>query len=192
MRDPFHILAATMLAALLAACSAEPAPEQTQRISMEAARQNSAQPIPSPDTSEALWRVDANGHTIRFGVVEDGPMLSLACDLSAKPEQIRVIRHVQGKPGQTALFPVIGNGRISRFLVDARLNEGEWRWEGSLPAADEQLEVFAGPRDVEATLPGGGTLLIGGSSIPGEFVNWCRAGGKAPGEAEVSEPAPIR
>jgi hypothetical protein len=31
------------------------------------------------------------------------------------------------------------------------------------------LDVFTGPRELEATLPGGGTLLIAGSRIPGEF-----------------------
>ena len=89
---------------------------------------------------------------------------------------------------------MIGNGTISRFKVDAALADGEWRWEGALPASDPSLDVFTGPRELEATLPGGGTLLIAGSRIPGEFVNWCRAGGRvqrveAAEKAEDAQPA---
>jgi hypothetical protein len=48
--------------------------------------------------------------------------------------------------------------------------------------------VFTGRRDLEATLPGAGTLLIAGSGIPGEFVRWCRAGADV-GEAAAEERA---
>jgi len=88
-----------------------------------------------------------------------------------------------------ALFPVLGNGMISRFQIDAVLHDGEWRWEGTLPAADPQLEVFTGPRELQATLPGGGSLVIEGSRIPGEFVEWCRAGGRVLRAAEAEEQA---
>ena len=81
-------------------------------------------------------------------------------------------------PGQTALFPIYGNGVRSRFLADATLADEEWRWEARLPASSPQLDVFAGPRQLIATLPGKGMLEIEGSRIPGEFVEWCRAGGR--------------
>ena len=90
-----------------------------------------------------------------------------------------------------ALFPVIGNGLVSRFKVDATLADREWHWEAALPVADPQLDVFVGQADLQATLPGGGMLVIGGSRIPGEFVNWCRAGGNSPtveGEEPEKEP----
>jgi hypothetical protein len=89
---------------------------------------------------------------------------------------LEIIRHVPARPGQQALFPVLGAGPISRFKLDAALANGEWRWQGSLPAGDPQLDVFTTSGSIEATLPGGGTLLIGGSRIPGEFVRWCRQG----------------
>jgi hypothetical protein len=59
-----------------------------------------------------------------------------------------------------------------------------------LPASDPQLDVFTGPGELQATLPGGGTLLIEGSRVPGEFVTWCRAGGRVrrAEEAEASAP----
>ena len=99
------------------------------------------------------------------------------------------------------LAPEIGDVRITwhEFVLPplagkVELHEGEWRWEGLLAAGDPQLDVFTGPRELEATLPGGGTLLIEGSRIPGEFVNWCRAGGRvlraeAAEEAEAEEAA---
>ena len=41
---------------------------------------------------------------------------------------------------------------------------------------------------VTLTLPGGGSLMIEGSRIPGEFVNWCRSGGQVQ-RAQAAEQA---
>lgn len=164
---------------LLAACgNGGDAPMQAQRISLEDARARVEEPLLSPDTKGARWTVTPDAQAIDFGRPGGDPWLTLACDVRQAPATLRIIRHVDARPGQKALFPVLGNGTISRFKVDAALHEGEWRWEGVLPARDPQLDVFTGTQDLEATLPGGGTLLIEGSRIPGEFVNWCRAGGR--------------
>jgi hypothetical protein len=163
---------------LLSACGDGDAPLQAKRISLDDARAKVAQPLLSPDTKGASWTVTKNAQAIDFGVPGGKPWLTLACDVRASPATLTIIRHVKTRPGQKALFPVIGNGTISRFKVDAALHDGEWRWEGSLPASDPTLSVFTGTRDIEATLPGGGTLAMAGSRIPGEFVNWCRAGGR--------------
>jgi hypothetical protein len=174
---------------LLAACGdGADAPEDAQRIALDDARAKVADPLPSPDTSEAAWTVSGNGQAINFGEPGADPLLTLACDLRNPPAKLTVIRHVVTRPGQKALFPVIGNGTISRFPVDAALHDGEWRFEGVLPASDPKFDVFTGPREVEATLPGGGMLKIAGSRIPGEFVNWCRAGGRVL-RAEAAEAA---
>lgn len=162
----------------LAACQGEEEPVQAQRFSLDAARHVPDEPLASPDTAGAAWSVTANAQAIDFGRPGADPLLTLACDLRKTPAQLRIVRHVVARPGEKALLPVIGNGTISRFKVDATLADGEWRWEGALPASDPSLDVFTGPRELEATLPGGGTLLIAGSRIPGEFVNWCRAGGR--------------
>ena len=172
-------VAPLILLPLLAACGdGGDAPVQGQRISLEEARGKVVEPLGSPDTEGAKWTVAANGQSIDFARPGADPWMTLACDLRAAPATISVVRHADARPGQKALFPVIGNGTISRFKVDAALRQREWRWEGKLPASDPQLDVFTGPREIEATLPGGGTLLIEGSRIPGEFVNWCRAGGR--------------
>lgn len=165
------------------------APVQAQRISLDDARAKVAEPLLSPDTEGAKWAVTENGQAINFARAGAKPWLTLACDLREAPATIAVIRHVTARPGQKALFPVLGNGTISRFKVDAALHEGEWRWEGEFPASDPLFDVFTGPLELQATLPGGGSLLIEGSRIPGEFVNWCRAGGRVQ-RAEEAEGRP--
>jgi hypothetical protein len=153
-------------------------PVQGQRIALEDARTQVREPLASPDTADASWTVAENGQAIQFGNQGAPPFLTLSCRIRHDPPRIRIIRHALARPGEKALFPMLGNGTIARFKVDATLTDNEWRWEGAVAANDPLLEVFTGPRDIEATLPGAGTLAIGGSRIPGEFINWCRAGGE--------------
>lgn len=144
----------------------------------------------SPDTLGAAWRVAENGRAIEFAKPGETALLTLACLLGDNaPPQMLIVRHAPALPRQTALFPVIGNGMRSRFMVDARLTDGEWRWEGVLAASDPMWDVFTGPRELQATLPGGGMLKIEGSRIPGEFVTWCRENGRVevPGSEAAGE-----
>jgi len=175
----------------LAACDRSESPVQAQRISLDEARTRGTEPMASPDTKDAVWAVRANGQAIDFGNAGSPPLMSLVCKL--REQKLAVVRHAPSRPGQQALFPVIGNGLVSRFKVDATLADREWRWEAALPVTDPQLDVFLGQADLQATLPGGGMLVIAGSRIPGEFVNWCRSGGDAPkletDNAEDSEKA---
>jgi len=147
-----------------------------------------AAPLGSPDTRGARWQVSADGQAIDFGQAGEQPLLTLACQVRGNPPQLRIIRHVAARPGEKALFPVLGTGN-SRFKVDATLHDGEWRWEGALPASDPLFDVFETTGKLEATLPGGGSLMIEGSRIPGEFVRWCRAGGKTAPPAVPATPA---
>lgn len=162
-----------------------------QRVSLGKAARRQAEADPSPDTSAGFWSVSDNGQSIGFGDEGEAPLMSLACDVSVTPSQISVIRHARALPGQGALFPVIGNGMTSRFAVDATLGDDGWHWEANLPAQSAKFEVFAGPRDLIATLPGRGSLEIGGSRIPGEFLDWCRAGGVAAPVENLDEDASV-
>lgn len=187
MRRLLPLLAATIS---LAACDRAPPP--VQRVDL--AEAGPAMPrvmAESPDTSLARWRVADDGQALHFGNAGADPLLSIACKPGESPPQISVIRHLTALPGQGALLPVIGNGMRSRFMVDATLADGEWRWEAQLPAADPSLDVFTGPRDLTATLPGGGMLEIAGSRLPGEFVTWCRAGGVVRPMVEPEEGDPV-
>lgn len=177
MSFPHVLRPAIALALLLSACQQQADEPPPQRVAFGDASRALLKPLDSPDTSKARWEVDANGQSIHFGHASEAPLMTLDCRIDEKPPQMRIIRHVRARPGQGALFPVIGNGMRSRFLVDAKLESGEWLWEGTVTARDPMLDVFTGPRDLTATLPGGGMLEIAGSRIPGEFITWCRAGG---------------
>ncbi|GGD46589.1 hypothetical protein GRI62_09280 [Erythrobacter arachoides] len=194
---PRFALALVALAAV-AACQQEaseplPAPEPS-RLSLDDVRVHEGTATPSPDTSQARWRVAADGQGIDFGNAGAPPWLSLECALDARPAELVIVRHAETYPGQSALFPFVGNGMRSRFFADAVLHDGEWRWEARLPAEDPQTEVFEGTRDFTATLPGHGMLEIRGSRMPGEFVEWCRSGGQArlptPEPSPTAEPSP--
>lgn len=175
-----QLLLVALSTVCLTACHREQAPVEAQRISLDQVPSQGEQPLPSPDTEGASWTVSSTGQTIDFGKPGGKPFVSLACSVKAGQPWITVIRHAPARPGEKALFPVIGNRIISRFKVDAALADSEWRWQGALPADDPLLEVFEGPGALQATLPGGGTVKIAGSSVPGQFLAWCRTGGKAP------------
>lgn len=168
----------SLLALILApaACGSD-GDGESRRFTREQTHGNTDPVLPSPDTSKASWTVSDNGQSIAFGDNGAEPFLTLTCRLRDNPQRLAIVRHVPARPGQSALFPVIGNGAISRFKVDAALVGGKWRWQGAVDATDPQLSVFTGPRTLEATLPGGGSLVVGASRIPAEFVRWCRAGG---------------
>ncbi|MWV28572.1 hypothetical protein [Aurantiacibacter rhizosphaerae] len=177
----------------LAACEAQApvAQEEVQRVPLSQGASSLATAEPSPDVSNAIWTVADDGKAIRFG--DDGapPLLTLGCDVTTAPPELIIIRHAKAYPGQSALFPIIGNGVNSRFKVDAVLGEtgdgSKWHWEARLPADDPQLEVFSGTRDIIATLPGRGTLEIGGGRIAGEFLDWCRSAGQPASEQTLIE-----
>lgn len=184
-----RFVAVCLLPCALAACGSEdaPAPEPST-IALEDVRVHQGTAEPSPDTSRARWRVSADGQGIDFGNDGANPWLTLTCDLRAAEPLLVIVRHAEAFPGQSALFPFIGNGMRSRFMADAVLNEGEWRWEAQLDADDPQLDVFAGTRDFTATLPGHGLLEVRGSRMPGEFLAWCRSGGET--QKVRQDPAP--
>ena len=137
----------------------------------------------------ARWRLPGiDSGTLPFAKPGEKPFVSLTCSVKAGQPHVTIVRHVPGRPGEKALFTVIGNRIISRFQVDAALVDNEWRWQGTLPADDPLLEVFEGPGALQATLPGGGTVKIAGSGVPGQFLTWCRTGGKAPAVETASPP----
>lgn len=177
---PRHPIALFIFAAplLLSACDRPP----VQRIDLEDAQSAALLAIsPSPNSEGAAWHISVDGKGIDFGQDKQPPFLSLRCLLAkAAQPQLEIIRHAQSEPGARALFAVMGNGIIARLKLDATLTKSAgWRWEGLYPADAPELDVFTGQRNIEATLPGSGTLKIAGSSLPREFLQWCRLGGLA-------------
>lgn len=187
---PLIMACSLMLAVVACEPATTPAPEP-ERVALEEVREARGEASPSPDTSAARWSVAPGEQAIDFGNENASPLLTLECDLDTDPIELVIIRHADAFPGQSALFPFIGNGMRSRFLADAVLHESangrEWRWETRLPASDPQFDVFEGSRDFTATLPGHGMLEIGGSRMPGEFLEWCRAGGQVEQPEDLPE-----
>jgi hypothetical protein len=175
--------------ALLAACGQDEAPVEAQRIALDEASAPTAIIELSPDTTSALWTASADGLSVAFGTQGAPAMLTLECRLKDNPARLAVIRHAPARAGLQAMFPVIGNGRISRFKLDAVRTGDGWQWAGALPVADPLNDVFVGAGSLEATLPGGGSLIIAPSRIPSEFVNWCREGGRLQRAQLPDEPA---
>jgi hypothetical protein len=173
----------------LAACHRADTP--VERISLDQARSGPEVPISAPDTKNAAWTASADGKRVDFALPGGKPLLTLECRAGPVPV-VRIERHVGSRPGESALFPVLGSGPNARFLLSAAQEGGEWLWRGDVPVTDAQLEVFKSGR-LEATLPGGGSLIVGASPLPGELVDRCRAGApvavpsatsEEPGEAE--------
>ncbi|HTN13725.1 MAG TPA: hypothetical protein VL094_02845 [Sphingomonadaceae bacterium] len=175
---------------LISACDRPP----VQRIELDEAQSAAALALnPSPDSTGAAWRIAPDGTGIDFGQEKQQPFLTLRCALAKDTApRLAVIRHAQSQPEAKALFAVLGNGVTARLKLDATLSKtAGWRWEGLYPADAPELDVFTGLRDIEATLPGAGTLKIPGSPLPREFLGWCRRGGALlPGEVSSSPPAP--
>lgn len=183
---------------LLAACGSQP---QVERIELDGLDSSAAISItPSPDTTNAGWTVAADGKSLLFGKSAEGPLLTIGCDLASKVEpKLNVTRHAQSEPGAKALFAVMGNGMTSRLKLDAKLLPEGWRWQGIYLANASEFEVFNGPRDIEATLPGAGTMKLASSTLPREFIQWCRRSGDPlpkpaldladPAEASPPQPA---
>lgn len=169
-----------LLAIAVSACdrSAE-TPVHGQRISLDRPVATQAEFTAAPDTDGADWHISSDGRGIAWGKNGGAPLLTLECVLSGdEPPQMEIIRHAPAPPGARAFFAVLGNGMNARLKLDAKLSDDEWRWEGSYPADASLLDVFTGPRNITATLPGGGMLEIAGSELPRQFVTWCRNGGR--------------
>ncbi|WP_137679718.1 hypothetical protein [Aurantiacibacter suaedae] len=184
-------LSALLLALPLAACSQANGAPSNEGIDLAEAVAAAPRELvmESPETQFATWTVAENGHAIHFANPGQPPLLSLDCRLNAEPITMAIIRHAPAMPGQSALFAVMGNGHVSRLPAEPTLKDNEWRWETSLPAKDGALDLFIGPGDMRATLPGKGAIAMQPSRIPGEFVEWCRAGG-ATVNAPVEKPSP--
>ena len=177
-------VAPLILLTALAACQRGHAP--VERISLDQARGGPEAPISAPDTKGAAWTAGADGKRIDFALPGGKPLLTLACRTGGAVPMVRIERHVRSRPGESALFPVLGSGPNARFLLTAAQEGGEWLWRGDVPVTDAQLDVFRAGR-LEATLPGGGSLIIAASPIPGELVEHCREGVPMPSPSATGE-----
>lgn len=158
----------------LAACRPPASDEYVERVPLDRARAEVREPIASPDVEGALWAVGGSPDRIVYGKPGETPLFALECDGSGTLRGLRMTRFAAADPQAKALMALVGNGHIARLEVDAEHNGKAWLWEGRYAPADPRLEVLTGPREVEATIPGAGTLTLNASPRPGALVERCR------------------
>lgn len=178
-------LAALPLLAL-PSCKPPAADDYVARVGIEE-RSGPSEPLLSPDTAEAQWVVSREPGRIIYGNPGETPLLALACIDGPQGAQIAYERIVAADPNAKAILALIGNSHVTRLFVDAEKVGDDWRWRGATRADDPALEVLTGPRQVEATVPGAGSVILNPSSLPRELINRCRA--QARGRPIAAEPA---
>ena len=164
----------------LAACKPPASDEYVTRERIASDRQAPRAPIDSPDVEGALWARSDDGERLLYGKPGAAPFFALACE----DDMIRYTRFVEADAGAKAVLALIGNGHVERFWIDAEETETAWVWRGRIAADDPRLEVLTGPRTVEATVAGAGSLTLNPSRLPGEFITACAPPPAAPVEEE--------
>tara|TARA_R110002072_G_scaffold15856_43_gene62996 strand:+ start:9712 stop:10299 length:588 start_codon:yes stop_codon:yes gene_type:complete len=177
-------LAALPLLAL-PSCKPPAADDYVARVGLQE-RSGPSEPLLSPDTAEAQWVVSREPGRIIYGNPGEPPLLALACIDGPQGAQIAYERIVAADPNAKAILALIGNSHVTRLFVDAEKTRDDWRWRGATDAEDPALEVLTGPRQVEATVPGAGSVILNASSLPRELINRCRA--QARGRPAAAKP----
>lgn len=161
----------------LAACQEDKPERYVERVPLEEAQQFAGEPLPSPSVDGAVWAVVDPGKRLLYGKPGETPMLALSCIEAENGGDARLgfTRFVKADAKAKALMALVGNFHIARIPVDATFNGRAWVWEGSVDPADADLEALTGPREVELTIPGAGSLVLQPSTMPGDLVESCRA-----------------
>ncbi len=160
----------------LAACNPPPAEDYAQRVDLKTRDAPSA-PIDSPDTQDAVW-VPSGEQRIVYGLPGSPPLMALACVIGDRGEaRIAYTRFAEADDDAKAILALIGNGHVARLFVDAEEDGERWIWRGSVPAGSTDLETLTGPRRIEATVPGAGSVILNPSALPGELITACRGPG---------------
>jgi hypothetical protein len=170
------LLTGVALASALAGC--EPAPEDAAvaRVALDDAASGPSEPLPSPDTTGAVWAVsDKQPGRLVYGVPGQAVLVSLECAGAATPgARLIITRHAPADAGAGALLALIGNRMVARIPVDATQQGGKRVWRGQAPALMEQWDALADPIDATVTVPGAGLVRLNASPLPMELVTACR------------------
>lgn len=181
--------AALLALVLLPACNPPAADEYVARIDV-AGRDAQSAPIPSPDTEGAVWAPSAaNPQRLVYGKPGERVLFALECVDGDGGPVLTYTRFAHADAHAKAILALIGNGHVARLKIDATRFGNQWLWQGSEPAASLNFEGLTGGRQVEATVPGAGSLILNPSPLPGELILRCRS--LAPPAVPGSAPAAI-
>lgn len=173
--------AALMLAGGLAGCKPPPTDAAVARVTLPRPGEAPSAPLPSPDTTGAIWA--SAGHPLRlvYGVPGQPALLALECLDPGSPEaRLRITRHAPADAGAAALLALIGNGWIGRFPVDATPIDGRVLWQGEVPAIAREWNALEPEREATATVPGAGLVRLNPSPLPMALISACRPKPSAP------------
>lgn len=171
----------------LAACKPPAADDYVARIGVGGREEPSA-PIASPDTKGAVWAPSpGKPQRLVYGKPGERVLFALECGGAPAAPDITYTRFARADPHAKAILALIGNGHVSRLKIDATREGASWLWKGSEPATSVEFEGLTGGRQVEATVPGAGSLILNPSPLPGELILRCRQ--QAPPAEPASTPA---
>ena len=170
---------AAALAAMLPACQPPTTDAAEARLAGPVAGSGPSDPLPSPDTTGAIWAPTggAEDATMRlvYGVPGQPVLVAIECLGAATPDaRIIITRNAPADAGAGALLALIGNRMIARVAVDATEVSGKRVWRGEAPALMEQWDALADPVDATVTVPGAGLVRLNASPLPAELVTACR------------------
>jgi hypothetical protein len=174
----------------LAACKPPASDEYTERTRIAPRAATPSEPIRSPDTEGAVWAATDNADRLLYGKPGERPFFALECTGQGGLPLVAYTRFAKADPHAKAILALIGNGHVSRLKIDATERGDVWRWEGAVEAEDPALDVLTGTRQVEATVPGAGSLILHPSALPGELVERCRRQEDTQPEGSNVEAAP--
>lgn len=157
------------------ACKPPASDGYVERSRIGGERSGPSAPAPSPDSEGALWAPATKPGRLIYGKPGERPLMALECETSQGIPLVAYTRFAKADARAKAILALIGNGHVSRLKIDAVEQNGAWLWKGAVAASDPGLDVLTGTREVEATVPGAGSLILNPSSLPGALVESCRA-----------------
>lgn len=175
--------------AILAACKPPASDDYIERARIDEPAEGPSEPIDSPDTDDAIWAPAEEGARLLYGNPGEHPLFAIECLSDGTEPMLGYTRFARADAHAKAILALIGNGHVSRLNIDAVQIGDIWRWEGAIEADDRRLDALTGRREVEATVPGAGSVILNASALPGELVERCR-NLTEPLTAEEPMPAP--
>lgn len=169
------LLAGMVLAGVMTGCKPPPTDEAVARVSLAEAAGGPSAPLPSPDTTGAIWAQGRSPLRLVYGVPGKPVLLALECLAPQSPQaRIRITRHAPADSGAGALLALIGNGRIGRFEVDATPLGDKLVWQGEAPALAPEWDALKPEREATVTVPGAGLVKLNPGPLPMQLVETCR------------------
>ena len=177
-----------LMIALLAGCKPPASDDYVARTRIAGQADSPSVPILAPDTAGAIWAPGSTGDRLIFGLPGQRPLMALECKAAGGRSEVTYIRYALADPHAQAMLALIGNGHVSRLKIDAQRVKSVWLWQGTIDAHAPELDVFTGLREVEATVPGAGSLKLNPSDLPGALIARCRALTAPPPEPVLEDP----